>query len=54
MLTISVVTVSLPAMLSVAEGNGTVSVCVTLLSGVAENNEREFTVTLTTMDDSGE
>ena len=44
-----VVTVSLPAMLRVVEGDGTVSVCVTLF----ESTEVAVTVTLTTMENTG-
>ncbi len=47
-----VVTVSLPTTLSVTEGDGMVEVCVSL-SGATENTQRDFTVTLTTSDDSG-
>ena len=36
-----------------AEEGGSVEVCVTLQSGAAESTEREFVVTLTTMEDSG-
>ena len=44
---------SLPATLSVAEGDGVVTVCVTLESGAIELTQREFTVTLMTMGGSG-
>ena len=45
--------VSVPAMMSVAEGDGAVEVCVTLQSGATDDTERDFTVTLTTADDTG-
>ncbi len=44
-------TVSVPAMLSVNEGDGMVQVCATL--SAAEDTERNFTVTLTTSDGIG-
>ena len=47
------VTVSVRTMLSVAEGDGTVSVCVTLVSGAVESTQRDFTVELTTTDNTG-
>ena len=47
------VTVSIPAMLSAAEGDGAVSVCVTLDSGATERTEQDFIVMLTTTDGSG-
>ena len=45
------VTLSLPAMLSAAEDDGTVSVCVTLDSDA--DTERDVSVTLTTDSDTG-
>ena len=45
------VTVMVPAMVSVDEGGGMVQVCVEL--NAMEATQREFSVTLTTSDDSG-
>ncbi len=45
------VTVSVPAMLSVGEGDELVQVCATL--SVMEDTERDFTVTLATSDGTG-
>ena len=45
------VTVSVPAMLSVGEGDGMVQVCATL--SAVEETERNFTITLTNSDDTG-
>ena len=47
----AVTTVSVPAVLSVAEGEGTVQVCVTLT--IASNLAEDITVTLSTSDDTG-
>ena len=47
------VTVSIPVVLRAFEEDGFVSVCVTLESGAQELTERDFTVTLTTADESG-
>ncbi len=44
-------TVSVPAMLSVGEGDVMVQVCATL--SAAEDTERHFTITLTTSDNTG-
>ena len=52
MVILTEVTVSIPATLSVAEGDGVVSVCVTLESGAIESTEQDFTVMLTTTDGS--
>lgn len=43
--------VSIPAMLSVGEGEGVVQVCGTL--SATKETERDFIVTLTTSDDTG-
>ena len=45
------VTVMVPAMVSVDEGDGMVQVCAEL--NAMEATQREFSVTLTTSDDSG-
>ncbi len=45
------VTVSIPAMLGVGEGDGMVQVCAALSAAVA--TERSFTITLATSDDTG-
>ena len=45
------VNVSVPAMLSVGEGDGVVQVCATL--SAAEETEKNFTVTLVTSDGTG-
>ena len=47
----AVTTVSVPAVLSVAEGEGTVQVCVTLTT--ASNLAVDITVTLATSDGTG-
>ena len=47
----AVVTVSVPAMVSVGEGDGTVTVCATLT--VVEATERDFTITLATSNGTG-
>ncbi len=44
-------TVSVPAMLSVGEGDGMVQVCATL--SAMDATERNFTITLTTSDSTG-
>jgi hypothetical protein len=48
----TVVILSVPAMMSVGEGDGMVEVCATLQSAV-NDTERNFTVTLATGDGSG-
>ncbi len=45
------VTVSVPAMLTVGEGDGMVQVCATL--SAIEDTERNFTLTLSTNDGTG-
>ena len=45
------VTVSVPAMLRIDEGDGQVEVCATL--SAAEDTERAFNITLLTSDDTG-
>ncbi len=45
------VAVSVPAMLSVGEGDGMVQVCATL--SAMETTERNFTITLATSDNTG-
>jgi hypothetical protein len=45
------VTVSVPAMMSVSEGDGMVQVCATL--SAMNDTEREFSITLATGDGSG-
>ena len=45
--------VSLPSLLSVGEGAGTVEVCVSLSVMEMKETEREFTVTLNNQDDTG-
>ncbi len=45
------VAVSVPAMLSVGEGDGIVQVCATL--SAMEDTERNFTITLATSDGTG-
>ena len=45
------VSVSVPAMVSVGEGDGMVQVCATL--STVEDTERDFTITLATSDGTG-
>ena len=45
------VSVSVPAMLSVSEGDGNVEVCVSL--SALSDTERDFIVTLTSSNDTG-
>ena len=45
------VSVSVPAMVSVGEGDGMVQVCATL--SAVEDTERDFTITLATSDGTG-
>jgi hypothetical protein len=47
----AVVTVSIPAMMSVGEGDGMVQVCATL--SAVDDTERNVTITLATGEDTG-
>jgi hypothetical protein len=50
-ITFTVVTVSVPATMSVGEGDGMVQVCATL--SAVNDTEREFSITLATGDGTG-